>query len=190
MKAARDSAKHSGRRMSAIILSSARPLKELDDVFRDEIGKPEGVVSTAAVGCLLSLTPGALMGISTLRKVLFDLGLVRRVTPYQRFAYRLIASSGEFDLPWSRRCTLENELRQKIFEDARDRGEPVTVARKKFLKVEDPERSANIVAQALDRMAVTPKMARFFQRELEKLKKEKEQLSDQLADQKRKASRK
>lgn len=180
VKAARDSARQSGRRTIVIILSSARSLRQIDEVFRKQLGKPDAVVSTAAIGCLLTLTPGVQMGLGTLRGVLFDLGLVKRVAPYQRTIYRLIAASGQFEVPWSRRITLQNELMGRILEDARDRGERPKEAREKILRFENPERSARIVVETLDRMAVSPKTEDELRKYIDSLKGEIEKLEDQL----------
>ncbi len=65
------------------------------------------------------------MGLGTLRGVLFDLGLAERLTPVQRYAYRIIALSGEWDIPWCRRVSLRRELGTRLLSDAKARGKPV-----------------------------------------------------------------
>ncbi len=156
--AARAAAREAGRGGTTIILSSSTRLKEADEAFRPELGRPDAVLSLAALGCLLTLTPGVQMGLGTLRGVLFDLGLAERLTPMQRYAYRLIAGSGQYDLEWSRRVTLQRELGERLLQDARARGKPVRQLRDRVLGSEDPEYSAKILSDALDRMAVTPEV--------------------------------
>ncbi len=173
---ARDASRRSAIQSTTIILSSSRLLKQADQAFRSELGEPDAVVSTAAVGCLLTLTPGVLMGMGTLREVLFDLGLATRLTPMQRYAYRLITASGEFDLPWSRRVTLQRELGERLLSDARATGDPVPKVIERVMKSEDPEFSVKMIVKALDNMAVTPKT----EKELQRLRKEVKILEEKL----------
>ncbi|HMK74866.1 MAG TPA: hypothetical protein VK568_01655 [Thermodesulfobacteriota bacterium] len=93
-----------------------------------------------------------------------------------RYAYRLIASSGEFDLPWSKRVTLQRELGERILLDAKQTGEPVKRVRERVLRSGNPEYSAKILSDALDKMAVTPKI----EKELKQLRKEVKRLKEEL----------
>lgn len=178
--AARDLARESGVQTATIILSSSRLLKEADEIFRDELGQPDAVASTAALGCLLALTPGVQMGLGTLRGVLFDMGLATRLTPIQKYAYRLIAASGEFDVPWSKRVTLQRELGERLLTDARVSGEPVRKIRERVLRSGDPEYSVKILADALDKMALTPKI----EKELRQLRTVVKKLEKELLESK------
>lgn len=108
--------------------------------------------------------------------MLFDLGLAARLTPMQRLAYRLVVASGEFDLPYSRRITLQRELGRRLLDDARARGEPRETIRKRILRSEDPEYTAGIVVKALREMAVSPKELK----ELEAARREIERLREEL----------
>jgi len=180
LRASRDTTRQSGVRGTTIILSSARLIKEADEVFRKELGQPDGVVSTAALGWLLTLAPGVQMGLGTLRGILFDLGMAMRFSPVQRYAYRLIAASGEFDLPWSRRVSLQRELAGRLLADARATGQPVKNIRERLLKSEDPEYSAKIVADALNKIAGVPEI----QKRAWKLQEEVERLTEELQEQK------
>jgi hypothetical protein len=176
---ARDISRQAGIRGSTIIWSSSRLLKEVDEIFRSELGHPDAVVSTAALGCLLTLTPGVQMGLGTLRGVLFDSGLAARLTPLQRYAYRLISASEQFDLPWSKRVTLQKELGERLLADARARGEPLQEIRKRVLKSDNPEYSVKILVDTLDEMAVTPKIGKELakaRQEVKRLERELEQL--------------
>ena len=117
------------------------------------------------------------MGLGTIRGVLFDMGLATRLTPMQRYAYRLIAASGQFDLPWSKRVTLQMELGERLITDARASGDPPKVIAETVIKSEDPEFTAKMVAKVLDKMAVTPKI----EQEIQRLKKEVRSLEERLA---------
>jgi hypothetical protein len=151
-------------------------MKEAEEVFKPDFGRPDAVVAVVAVGCLLTLVPGVNMGLGTLRAVLFDPSLGARLNPVQRFAYRMIAGAGEHDVPWSRRATLVRELGDRLLADARAYGQPLREIRDKVLRSEDPVYSASIVAEALRRMAVTTKT----EREVLELRREVEQLRTEL----------
>lgn len=49
----------------AVVVSSARLMKEAEEVFKGDLGRPDTVVSVPAVGCLLTLVPGVHMGLGT-----------------------------------------------------------------------------------------------------------------------------
>lgn len=108
--ASRVAGQASGEAKTFCIVSSARLIRDIDQSFRRELGEPNMVLSLAAMSFLLTLTPGVPMGMSTLRSVLFDTYLATRLTPLQRFAYKVITASGQWSLPWSRRGTLQREL--------------------------------------------------------------------------------
>ena len=120
------------------------------------------------------------MGLGTLRGVLFDMGLATRLTPIQKYAYRLIAASGEFDVPWSKRVTLQRELGERLLTDARISGEPVRKIRERVLRSGDPEYSVKILADALDKMALTPKI----EKELRQLRTVVKKLEKELLESK------
>jgi hypothetical protein len=176
VKAQRDHAV-SGLSGRAVIMSSAHLMKEADEVFRSQFGRPDAVVTISAVGCLLTLLPGVHMGLGTLRGVLFDSSLASSLSPIQRYAYRIIEGAGEHHVPWSRRVTLVRELGDRMLSDAIAYGQPVRKIREKVLQSENPEYSAKIVSDALQRMAVTTKT----EQEIIQLRQELQRLSDELA---------
>lgn len=153
----RQSAHVTGEPKIYCIVTSARVLKEADNAFRNELGEPEVVLSLPALGFLLTLAPQVHMSFGVLRSILFDTYLATRLTPIQRFACRAIAASGQWDLPWARRATLQRKLRQTILHQAQLMGEKPAQLTAKVLTAEDPEFSAQVVAGALDKMAITPK---------------------------------
>jgi len=172
----RQSAHTSGEPQIYCIVTSARVLKEIDNAFRNELGEPEMVLSLSALGFLLTLTPQVHMGFGTLRSILFDTYLATRLTPIQRFACRAIAASGQWNLPWSRRVTLQRELRRTILYQARLRGAKPAQLRDRVLTVKDAEFSAQVLANALDKMAITPKTQdeiRALRTELKRIREEK-----------------
>ncbi len=156
LKAAREASRQGGIPSIISILSSAKLMKEVDNAFRQDFGKPDAVVSTAVLGCLLILTPDIKMGLQTLRGVLFDLDLVSRMSRLEQYALRLIHASKEFDIHWSRRVSVRRELSEKLYTEAQSRGEKVSDIRQRVIASEDPTYSAKMVVDTMDRMAITP----------------------------------
>lgn len=181
--AARRGVSMPGGRGGTCVLTSARLLSEAGQVFREDLGQPEAVLFPAALGLLVTLTPQVSMGLSALRSVLFDDLLVARLAPAQRYAYRLIAASERYDLPWSRRGTLLRELGHILLAEARSRGQSVKTLRERVLRTENPEYSALVVAKALDNMAIPLKDGEERSRlvgEIKRLKEEVEALLQTL----------
>lgn len=161
---------------TSCILSSAALLKEVDSIFRKQLGAPEIILSTAAVSFLLTLCPQISMSYNTLRSVLFDTALAIRLTPAQVYAFRVIAASGQWDVPWARRSSLHRNLQGVLYQEARSKGEPVSSLRDRLTSNEDPDYSVKIIADTLDRMAITPKT----KEELIKVKAENQKLREEL----------
>lgn len=139
------------------IISSASLLKDTGSKFRNDFGEPEMVVSTSVLAFLLTLVPQVRMNIGTLRSVLFDTSLASRLTSAQRYAYRIITTSLERDLPWSKRVTLQRELGEVLLQDAHAMGEPVSKLYDRFSRAKDQGYVAKVVVNVLDRLALTTK---------------------------------
>ena len=152
----RESAHSAGESRTYCVVSSARLLKKIDNRFRKELHEPEMVLSLSALGFLLTLTPQVQMGFGTLKSILFDTYLATRFTPLQRLACRAIAASGQWEMPWSRRGTLNRKLRQRLLQEAKTRSVNVDELTDRFLRGENKEFSANIIADTLDEMAISP----------------------------------
>lgn len=146
-----------GEKRTYCVISSARLLKEMDNTFRDELGDPEMVLSIGAMGFLLTLVPQVHMSFGTLRAVLFDTVLATRLTAAQRYAFRVMTASQEWDVPWSRRGTLQRELSNTVLRMARSRGEPARQITERLLRTDDPEFSAEIISTTLDNMGIIPR---------------------------------
>jgi len=178
----RQSVRLAGEPKTYCIISSSRLLKQVDEHFRSEIGEPDIVLSLSAIGFLLALTPQVQMGFGTLRSILFDTYLVTRLTPMQRLACRVIAAAGQWDLPWAKRVTLQRTLRQTILEQAKLRGEKPEQSIEKFVRAEDKDIAAQIIADSLDKMAISPKT----KEEIIRLKSETKELKAQIEREKAK----
>lgn len=139
---------------TVIAISSSTLLKRMDAAFRNELGEPEAVISLSAVAVLLSLVPGVSMTLGTLRGVLFDFRLAKRLNPLQQYVYRLIARSDEYTLAWSKRVTLQRQLKTELLRDARSGAKRTVDVEREVLRSDNPEHSAEVVKRALDRMAI------------------------------------
>lgn len=178
---ARDAARRAGVGGTTIVVSSSLRLRQADEAFRDALGRPEAVMSTAAVACLLTLAPGVQMGLGTMRGVLFDLGVAERFSSIDMYAYRIIAASSQYEVPPAKRVTLQRELASRLLEDARARGKSVHELRERIFRSGNPEYSAKIVSDALDRMAVLPEV----QKELDELRRQVHSLEAELEEERR-----
>jgi len=175
---ARQAARRGGIGGTTLILSSAGTLRAAGHEFREKLGRPDLVVTGAALGFLLALAPGVHLGLGSLRALLFDHSLAAKLTPLQRFAYRVIEASDEYNVPWARRATLQRELRERILSDAKARGEGAQQLQDKVLNYDDVEYSAAVVGSVLDGMAVTADTVAELQTE----KRQRRQLEKQLLE--------
>jgi hypothetical protein len=180
IKNARDRAR-GAKEGRPIVLSSSRYMRSAAQRFASKLGKPDAVLMPGALGCLLMLLPGTRLGVRGLRGVLFDTRVSAKLTSVEGYAYRLIAMSGEYDMPWSRRGSLRRELGERFLADARASGQPVKQIRKKVLGSENPEFSAKMVSEALREMALPPES----RAELNALRVEVSRLKAELAEGKR-----
>lgn len=149
----------SGHGQTPVIVSSARVLRQAAGTFNEEFGEPEAVITLPAVATLLALTPGVHLGLGSLRAVLFDVGLSRRLLPLQRLAYRVIAASELYSFPFSRRGTLRRRLREQVVKDADRRAKPAKQVEDELLNSNE-EVIARSVLTALDAMAIEPRVGK------------------------------
>lgn len=177
LRSARASFRSQGRSGTLMAVSSARLIKEADMRFRADLGEPDAILSLAAVATLLAVTPGVHFGLGSLRGVLFDINLAKRLSPIQRYAYRMISQSEEYDIPWSRRVSLKRKLGERLLRDARASDKPIDEIARLVTSSDEPEYSAEVIKDALDGMAVTPQS----EKELASLRREVERLREELA---------
>lgn len=157
LKAARESFRESGDGKTAIVLSSARVLREASKRFAKEFHEPDAVVSLAAVGALLSLIPGVNLGLKSLRTILFDTSLSERLSHVHRFAYRVVVASNMYDMPYARRVTMKRHLREGLLAVAEASGKPLREVGKRFTQKINAGESAQLIKGILDGMAIEPR---------------------------------
>ena len=140
---------------SGVIISSSTFLETVCKNHRQLLGDPEPVIPIGALGFLLTLVPGVQIGLDSLAKILFDVGLAEHLAPVDQLTLRVLHASTEYSLPWSRRGTLKLEVRNRIGELAVQRGLKRTVIEKELLHDDEGSRAllADIVADSVDRLA-------------------------------------
>lgn len=143
---------------SAIIVSSARPLRRAAAEFSNELGAPEPVLTLPAVAALLALTPGVQVGLGSLRELLFDARLAKKLRPAELFLYRLLEST-QYQLPLAKRGFAARQLRTSLLEQAKRRGRSFATEERALLRIEEPPMAASILRETLHALAMTPDVA-------------------------------
>jgi actin-like ATPase involved in cell morphogenesis len=121
------------------------------------LGSPSPVWSTSALAYLLSLTPGVKITLSSLRSVLFCESEVDSINRLTQLAVRVIRQSKEYDIGYSKRHTLENEISLRI-----DKAAQQTGRRNKELLYDlcehpskNREEIASILAESIDELVAS-----------------------------------
>ncbi len=109
--AARENLRQQGSGDTVVLLSSSNHLRRADNEYRARLAAPNAVISPGAFSYLLSLIPGVNLGLSTLRRALFDFRDSGRLADPQRLALKVLKSSGLYDIAWATRGTLEEHLK-------------------------------------------------------------------------------
>src|SRR5207244_200883 len=135
-------------------------------------------ISPGAFSYLLSLIPGVNLGLSTLRRALFDYRDSGRLADTQRLALKVLKSSGLYDIPWATRGTLEEHLNSKLRKEADKAGQKVDVVKKKFVAGDPSINSAQLLLDAIKDMAANDKR----EQELLAAQQRIAELEDQLRD--------
>jgi hypothetical protein len=148
-----------------VVVSSARVLRQAALRFTSDFGEPEVVIPLPAVAALLAITPGVQLGLGSLRAVLFDVGLSRRLVPLQRLAYRVIKASDLYAFPYSRRGTLRRRLTEQVLKNARNRVKSPAHVENELLDPANEEVVARTVLTVLDKMAIQPRVGRVMQQQ-------------------------
>jgi hypothetical protein len=151
---ARAGARQVGGGNSVVLLSSSYRLRKADRKFRPEFGEPEAVLSLRALSYMLYLVPDVSLGAGTMRQALFDFGQTAHLTDVERLALRVIRGSGEFNLPWARRRTLENELDKVIRSEASKRGVNEAAFGKQVAAADKGAEADRIIVEAVKNLAL------------------------------------
>jgi hypothetical protein len=171
-----------GTSRSSAILSSSHSIRFGCSLAAAKLGPPDPVLSLGSVAWLLSLLPGAHFSLSSLRGILFDTGIAKRLPPIELQAMRVLEASEEYEMHWSRRGTLSQAIRERIGNYARQVGKPLEKVRDELAK---PTEEAGkilieIIAESVDQIALSKSEKRIqslaaendrLRRELEKLRR-------------------
>lgn len=156
-------------REACLLVTSSGRLRAL----RDKFALPtESTLSLADAAYLLTLVPGASVGVGALRSVLFD----RRVLPHtdelEVLVLRAIQDSGEYTMPWARRGALLGKVRRGLAQTAKERGER-RLAPDEIAQQEDEEAKtvlSSAIADALKEVAAEPRLERELQKAQERIR--------------------
>jgi hypothetical protein len=140
-----------------VLLSSSPRLRKADIRFRTSLGEPQAVMSLGTLSYLLSMIPEIGLGAGALRRALFDFGETGRLPDTERLALRVIRATGNFDIPWARRRTLQTHLEANLHKEARQRGVRLSQVREDFEGGKDTARSAQLILEAVRSIAFTDK---------------------------------
>jgi len=176
--ATRENLRQQGSQDTIVLLTSSARLRRADQQFRTRLGVPNAVISPAALSYLLSLIPGVNLGISTLRRALFEFRDSGRLPDTQRLALKVLKSSGVYDIPWATRVTLEDHLNSELRKEADRVGEKVETVRDRFEAGDPSIHPAQIILDAVSDMAVNDKR----EEELRAARRRINELEDQVRD--------
>jgi predicted nucleic acid-binding protein len=153
----RENFRQQGSEETLILLTSSGRLKRADQHFRSTLGNPDAVILPGAFSYLLSLVPSINLGISTLRRALFEFRDSGRLADTQKLALKVLKATEAYDLGWAERGTLERYLEESLQREADSTGQKVDTVRQKFVSGDESVRPAQLIFEALKEMAVSDK---------------------------------
>jgi hypothetical protein len=157
ISAARDNLRSQGSQDTVVLLTSSGRLRRADHQYRARLGAPNSVMSPAALSYLLSLIPGVNLGLSTLRRALFDFRDSGRLADTQRLALRVLKSSELYSIPWSTRGALEYHLHDVLRREADKAGQKYESIQDRFLEGDPSVNPAQMILEAVKDMAISDK---------------------------------
>lgn len=160
-----------------LITSSSRFRKLEEEFITEEDGS---VHSLQSILYLMSLAPDVKLSPASLRVFLFDSKIQYHVPDFLIKVRRIISHTKEFDMPWAKRTDVEEFIYKRVGRIAKERStKDHQVSDRQVEKDLLKEGRINeIIAEGLDLMAVDPKT-----------KKEKEKLTRELAEEKKRSLR-
>jgi hypothetical protein len=114
-------------------------------------------MSPAALTYLLSLIPSVNLGLSTLRRALFEYKDSGRLADTQRLALRVLRATDLYNVAWATRGTLAEHLDQNLRKEADRMGERPDKVRERFEAGDSSVNPAQLILQAVREMAVSDK---------------------------------
>lgn len=168
---------------TSLLVSSARRLGEVDGRFR-RTGERHVVVSIASALYLVSLLPNVTLSLSAMKAFLFDESHKRFSSELERTVIRMIKVSTEFSLPFAKRAPLMREVRERLLSNAEYRAPgmaspSITELERKAVLPSNHAVFIDTLRSALDATAADSRA----EVEVRRLKRENEDLREQLARQ-------
>jgi hypothetical protein len=155
--ATRENLRQRGSHDTIVLLTSSPRLRRAGQQFKTRLGAPEAVISPAALSYLLSLIPGVNLGLSTLRRALFEFRDSGRLPDVQRLALKVLKSTGVYDVAWATRGTLRDHLHSELRSEANKAGQRVEVTKDRFVSGDPTLNPAQVLLNAMKNMAIGDK---------------------------------
>ena len=176
LKEAHDALAAESREAQVAVLSSARILRRVGKRLLSSKAQRDPVISMAAVGTILSLSPGTTLSAGQMQRLLFDTSFSRRLEPVSELVFRMIASSPVHrELAFSRRGTMRRLLRERLREDAERRGLKLKDMEEEFLSGKDPSHNARVIEEVAAKLGESADPGRVLQEalgEIDRLREE------------------
>lgn len=166
---------------TCLLISSARRLANVDSRFQRS-GERQLVVSLASATYLTSLLPNVSLGLSAMKSFLFDENRVRFSSTLERTLVRMVRASKEVSMPFAKRGILMRAMRERLIQDAHERGEKnaetkVRELEASALKPSNQDRTIELLSESLDAVAIDSRL----ERENRDLRKKMADLEERLA---------
>jgi len=143
--------KSNGKR-DVVVISSSPILQAAAAEFRNELDEPPPVWSVASLAYLVSLAPGTSMTLGMLRRCLFAEGEIDSQDRITALALRVIRCSEKYELGYSRRATLSNELRKQVSRSAVEYGLSPEELEDRIFEEPYKDSLAEVLAKAIDEL--------------------------------------
>ncbi len=157
LASARELAARAGLEEPMLLLSSSGALRAAERAFEHVFQGSQLIFNKRAFSYLLSAIPQVSLGAGTLRRALFEFGSHGRLMSNGVRALRLLRSTGEVDLPWAERFTLQRELWQGVKREADRRGITPREMDRQFMDGRSPETTAKLIVEAVQQLVVPTK---------------------------------
>lgn len=162
---------------AAVIASSSKLLREAVSVLAKNDREIDAVLPVASLTFLLAFHPGVKLGLTNLKRLLFDEHMHQRMRPFDRLAIAALKASKEYKLFWSNRTLLLHEVRRGVVKLSKQRGEATKKTYSMLVEDSDDAKHemAHIVAEAIDKIAKSES-----EKEIEELAAENERLKVEI----------
>jgi hypothetical protein len=165
----RQLARTQGLDKTYIIVSSSKLFRAVERRFHADLEERVLVLPIGGVMYWLSLIPGVTVTLRALKSLLFSESLPLDFGNVERIALRIIRDSAQFEVPWAKRANLRKKLDIGLSRISRQQGISEEKARKDFVAGKESV-TIPVLAEALDDLAVDPKITQELEAAKQKIK--------------------